>query len=85
MTREVCTHSRVEYTAWILPYQRHIRRSQALHLLGFPEQVDKYLITHREYVLENDWTFKRIRMKRHSQEDELVTSVSAWKFYPQEQ
>ncbi len=62
-----------------------LRRSQTLQLLGFPEQVDKYLITHREYVLENEWTYRRIRMKRQSKDNELVTSVSAWKFYPQEQ
>lgn len=61
-----------------------LRRSNCLQLLGFPEQVDKYLITHREYVLENDWEFRRIRMKRDSKDNELVKEVSAWKFSPQD-
>lgn len=67
-----------------LPLPEELRRSQVLQLLGFPEQVDKYLITHREYVLENEWEFRRIRMKRVGTENELVKEVSAWKFSPQE-
>ena len=67
-----------------IPLPEHMRRSEALLTLGFPEQVDKYLITHREYVLENEWAFRRLRMMRVSKENELVTMVSAWKFYPQE-
>ena len=61
-----------------------LRRSAVLQILGFPEQVDKYLITHREYVLENEWEFRRIRMKRVGTDNELVNEVSAWKFSPQE-
>ena len=61
-----------------------LRRSSVLQILGFPEQVDKYLITHREYILENEWAFRRIRMKRDSKDNELVKEVSAWKFSPQE-
>ena len=67
-----------------LPLPEELRRSATLQLLGFPEQVDKYLITHREYVLENEWEFRRIRMKRVSKDNELVNEVSAWKFSPQE-
>lgn len=67
-----------------LSLPEELRRSAVLQILGFPEQVDKYLITHREYVLENEWEFRRIRMKRVSTENELVNEVSAWKFSPQE-
>ena len=67
-----------------LALPEELRRSQVLQILGFPEQVDKYLITHREYVLENEWEFRRIRMKRVGTENELVKEVSAWKFSPQE-
>lgn len=67
-----------------IPLQEHMRRSNALQVLGFPEQVDKYLITHREYVLENEWSFRRIRMMRASKDNEFVTAVSAWKFIPQD-
>ena len=67
-----------------LALPEELRRSAVLQILGFPEQVDKYLITHREYVLENEWEFRRIRMKRVGTENELVKEVSAWKFSPQE-
>jgi len=67
-----------------LALPEELRRSQVLQILGFPEQVDKYLITHREYVLENEWEFRRIRMKRVGTDNELVNEVSAWKFSPQE-
>ena len=67
-----------------LPLPEQLRRSAVLQILGFPEQVDKYLITHREYVLENEWEFRRIRMKRVGTDNELVKEVSAWKFSPQE-
>lgn len=52
-----------------IPLPEHMRRSEALLTLGFPEQVDKYLITHREYVLENEWAFRRLRMMRVSKEN----------------
>jgi hypothetical protein len=59
-----------------------MRRSQALQLLGFPEYVDKYLITHREYILENKWEFRRIRMIRDGKDNEFVHKILAWKFQP---
>ncbi len=67
-----------------LPLPELLRRSAVLQSLGFPEQVDKYLITHREYVLENEWEFRRMRMFRDSKDNEWVKEVSVWKFSPQE-
>ena len=59
-----------------------LRRNQALQILGFPEQIDNYIITHREYIVEHQWEFLRFRMKRDSTENELVTSFEAWKWDP---
>ena len=61
-----------------------VRRSTALIQTGFPEQVDKYIDTHKEYQLLNEWGFRRIRMRRQSKDDELVKSLEAWKWVPNE-
>ena len=61
-----------------------MRRSQALQTMGFPEHVGKYAITHREYQLTNQWEFRRIRLKRESQDNEMVTEIEAWKWIPNE-
>ncbi|MEC7985322.1 MAG: hypothetical protein VX278_09165 [Myxococcota bacterium] len=61
-----------------------MRRSSALPAAGLPEQVDDYIITHREYQLTYQWEFRRIRMKRQDKSNELVTNFEAWKWIPQE-
>ena len=68
-----------------IPLPRLMRRSEAFQQLGFPEQIDKYLITHREYMVEHQWEFKRFRLFRDSKENELVKEVEAWKFHPKDQ
>ena len=61
-----------------------MRRSAALQAAGFPEQVDDYIITHREYQLTHQWEFRRFRMKRQDKSNELVTNFEAWKWIPHE-
>ncbi|MFT5685654.1 MAG: hypothetical protein ACI8RZ_006608, partial [Myxococcota bacterium] len=41
-----------------------LRRSESLQLLGFPLFVDNYLSFHREFRLNHEWDFRRIRLKR---------------------
>ncbi len=65
-----------------LPYP--MRRAEALSKAGFPSQVDKYISTHKEYQLTNEWGFRRVRMKRQSKTSELVTYFEAWKWVPNE-
>ena len=62
-----------------------VRRSTALIQTGFPEQVGDYLTTHKEYQLLNEWGFRRIRMRRQKKYDELITTIEAWKWVPNEQ
>ena len=67
-----------------IPLPESMRRSQSLQALGVPEQIDKYLITHREYRVENQWEFRRLRLKRENSQNELVTHFEAWKWVPNE-
>ena len=67
-----------------IPLPEPMRRSQAFQLFGFPEQIDKYMITHKEYRVENQWEFRRFRLRRESQKNELVTHFEAWKWVPNE-
>ncbi|MCK6505107.1 hypothetical protein L6R53_17195 [Myxococcota bacterium] len=67
-----------------VPLPEPMRRSQALEVLGFPPYVGRYVTLHREYRLNNAWEFRRIRLRRASAEDELVTEVEAWHHVPGE-
>jgi hypothetical protein len=66
----------------IFPYA--MRRSDALMYVGIPEQVDKYLVTHREYQLMNTFEMRRIRLRRDSQDNELVTEIEVFAWIPSE-
>jgi len=67
-----------------IPLPQPVRRTAALAELGFPPFVGRYVTLHREYRLNNTWSFRRIRMKRSSPADELVTEVEAWHSVPGE-
>lgn len=58
------------------------RRSETFQLMGFPEQIDNYIITHREYIVKHEWEFKRFRLFRDAKDNELVTAFEAWKWDP---
>ena len=61
-----------------------LRRSEALQASGFPEYVEDYISTHREYILNNQWEFRRFRMMKDEERAEYVTSFEAWKWLPAE-
>ena len=61
-----------------IPLPSPMRRSEALEALGFPPYVGRYITLHREYRLNHEWGFRRIRMSRESRSSELVTQVEAW-------
>lgn len=65
-----------------VPLPQPLRRSEALNSLGFPGYVGRYVSLHREYRLNNTWGFRRLRLKRQSAEDELVTEIEAWHTIP---
>jgi hypothetical protein len=67
-----------------VPLPEPMRRTDALEVLGFPPYVGRYLLLHREYRLNHEWGFRRLRMTRLARDSELVTEVEAWRFIPQE-
>ena len=58
------------------------RRSETFQMMGFPEQIDKYIITHREYIVEHQWEFLRFRLYRENKDNEMVSRFEAWKLDP---
>ena len=61
-----------------------MRRSEALMHVGIPEQVDEYMVTHREYQLTNKFELRRIRMRRQNPDNELVTEIEVFAWLPSE-
>lgn len=60
------------------------RRSETFQMMGFPEQIDNYIITHREYIVEHQWEFLRFRLYRESKNNEMVNRFEAWKWAPKD-
>jgi hypothetical protein len=67
-----------------VPLPEPLRRSESLQLLGFPLFVDRYLTFHREFRLNHEWGFRRIRLMRLEPGSELITEVEAWRWIPGE-
>ena len=60
------------------------RRSESFRMMGFPDQIDKYIITHREYIVKHQWEFLRFRLYREDKNSEMVTRFEAWKWDPKD-
>lgn len=67
-----------------VPLPEPMRRSESLQLLGFPLFVDRYLSFHREFRLNHEWDFRRIRLKREAPGSEMITEIEAWRWIPGE-
>jgi len=67
-----------------IPLPAPSRRTLALQQLGFPPFGDRYLSTHQEYRINNEWGYRRIRLYRVEQESELVNAVEIWRWIPGE-
>lgn len=67
-----------------IPLPEPMRRADVLRLIGLPPQVGETIQTHREYRLNHERGFRRIRMMRQSRRSELVTEVEVWQFIPGE-
>jgi hypothetical protein len=61
-----------------------LRRAEALAATGFPPAVGQYITTQGEYRLNQEWGFRRVRLKRLDTRSELVTQVEAWRWKPNE-
>ena len=67
-----------------VPLDPALRRADALAAVGFPNAAGSYITLHREYRLNHEWGFRRIRMMRENGTSELVTAVDAWLRVPGE-
>jgi len=67
-----------------VPLEPALRRADALAATGFPNAAGHYITLHREYRLNHEWGFRRIRMMRENGTSELVTAVDAWLRVPGE-
>lgn len=67
-----------------VPLPEPMRRGPALEAIGMPPYTGSYLIMHREYRLNNERGFRRVRMRRLGRDSELVTEVEAWRWIPGE-
>ena len=67
-----------------VPLPEPMRRGPALEAIGMPPYTGSYLIMHREYRLNNERGFRRVRMRRLGRDSELVSEVEAWRWIPGE-
>jgi hypothetical protein len=67
-----------------VPLPEPMRRGPALEAIGMPPYTGGYLIMHREYRLNNERGFRRVRMRRLGRDSELVSEVEAWRWIPGE-
>ncbi len=73
---------RIYMLAFDLP--EPMRRADVMRVMGLPPQVGESIPTHRDYRLNHERGFRRIRMFRQSRRNELVTGVEVWKWLPGE-
>jgi hypothetical protein len=67
-----------------VPLNQPRYRREALQLMGFPPFTGGVIRTSREYRINNEWDFRRIRLKRMSRDAEQVTEVEVWRWLPRE-
>ena len=67
-----------------VPLEEPMRRSDALQQLGFPLFADRYITFHREFRLNHEWNFRRIRLLRLEPGSELIDTVELWRYIPGE-
>jgi hypothetical protein len=67
-----------------IPLTQPLRRTEALQSAGFPPFTKSVIRSHREFRLNHEWGFRRLRLRRVGADDERVTHVEAWKWLPRE-
>lgn len=67
-----------------VPIEPPLRRTAALAVTGFPPASGRYVTLHREYRLNHEWGFRRIRLMRENRSSELINVVDAWLRVPGE-
>ena len=59
-------------------------RREALQSTGFPAYTGGAIRFSGEYRINNQWDFRRIRMKREYRDAEMVNQIEAWRWNPRE-
>jgi hypothetical protein len=67
-----------------VPLLRPMRRTEALEEAGFPPYSSGVIRSHREFRINHEWGFRRIRLRRAGPDDELVVQLEAWRWLPKE-
>jgi hypothetical protein len=65
-----------------LPLPEHLRRTEALAVLGFPPATGEYQVTNKQFRLLNTWGFRRIIFHRVEAGSEEIDRVEVWKETP---
>lgn len=63
---------------------RAMLRREALQSTGFPAFTGGAIRFSGEYRINNQWDFRRIRMKREYRDAEMVNQIEAWRWNPRE-
>ena len=67
-----------------IPLLEPMYRRQALQQTGFPAQTSSVLSYSGEFRINNQWEFRRIRLKRSKRDAETVSEVDVWRWLPRE-
>lgn len=67
-----------------IPLLEPMYRRQALQTIGFPAQTSNVLSYSGEFRINNQWEFRRLRLKRSARDAETVKEVDVWKWLPRE-
>ena len=67
-----------------IPLIEPMYRRQALQQIGFPAQTTSVLAYSGEYRINNQWDFRRIRMRRSQRDAETISEIDVWRWLPRE-
>ena len=67
-----------------VPLNEPMYRRQALQSIGFPAQTTSVLAYSGEYRINNQWDFRRIRMRRSKRDAETIAEIDVWRWLPRE-
>jgi hypothetical protein len=67
-----------------IPLIEPMYRREALQKTGFPAQTSSVLSYSGEFRINNQWDFRRIRLKRTERDAETISDVDVWRWLPRE-
>jgi hypothetical protein len=67
-----------------IPLIEPMYRREALQKTGFPAQTTSVLSYSGEFRMNNQWEFRRIRLRRTKRDAETISDVDVWRWLPRE-